>query len=174
MAESLALSSSIADDTNRTYAAKTVGYFSHCNLCAKPNDLIDFEYCYSCCLNMAYAQAAAEFPDSIDNMIGWLGWRLGISTLPIMAIMSGEATLSHFLHHAVILPSPIGTELGEIPRKLAKKIGLKNGNRMRQLYKANALHVSNLISYYRNIASNAWDVLRTQFPEVSSRGKVNK
>ena len=82
----------------------------------------DYELCSKCCYAQALAQEKPEFPSWFDNCIGWLCRKAGFGTLPILFVMSEEATLSHIMHHYVILPTPIGVEIAELSKKALERV----------------------------------------------------
>lgn len=93
---------------------------SICTLCARPNDLPEYELCSKCCYALAQTQEKPEFPDWFDNSIGWLCRKAGVGTLPIFLVMAEEATLTHISHHYVFLPTPIGIEIAELSNRALK------------------------------------------------------
>jgi hypothetical protein len=95
-----------------------------CTLCARPSDLHDYELCSRCCHALAQAQETPEFPDWLDNCVGWLCRRAGVGTLPILFVMAEEVALSHLMHHYVFLPTPIGIEIAEFSKKALASLNM--------------------------------------------------
>lgn len=85
-----------------------------CTLCRKTKELYSSPYCVNCVLIIYGAKGNGLS----DNFVGYVCTKLGLGLTPMAVIVAGEMTLSHIMHHAVILPTPVGYEMFEMTTKL--------------------------------------------------------
>jgi hypothetical protein len=101
-----------------------------CQLCARERDIPDEDYCSVCCYAMAMSHETKEYPDGVDNLLGWIAAKMGQNTLPTISIILLELAMSHMRGHPVVLPTPIGHELIDFALRngiKAKAVTIKNG-----------------------------------------------
>lgn len=85
-----------------------------CLLCDKTKEFYSSPYCVSC-IHIIYG---VKGNNMVDNFVGYICYKLGIGITPMACIITGELTLSHIMHHAVILPTPVGYEMFEMTMKM--------------------------------------------------------
>jgi hypothetical protein len=71
---------------------------------------------------LALAQEKLEFTGWLDNSAGWLCRKAGVGTLPILFVMSQEATLTRIMHHYVFLPTLIAVEIAEFSKRVLARL----------------------------------------------------
>lgn len=68
---------------------------------------------------MSLIQSVSHLKDDALNIVACPAvMRLGVQAIPASSLLIGEASLSGLLHYGVVLPSPIGIELLELPSKV--------------------------------------------------------